>query len=199
MNTATQNPTDANQLAEIVLSMAMVTDMGLMARRLARKVIGIDSHGYSVATIPITTNGTTRLVPRDEPVFLLRAQDAAGADAVRAWADLAEKSGAAPDILASARAHADKMQAWPRKKTADLSEPLFPAGKVRAGESTKTPPSDDQRKEVDRIMELAMDWLMAWDVVGQGADIAPFEKRSAVWCHLRDNITGLVCKAMPAL
>ncbi|WP_372395234.1 hypothetical protein ABMY26_07135 (plasmid) [Azospirillum sp. HJ39] len=68
----------------------------------------------------ITTNGTTRTIPDDEPVFLIRGQDAVGGAAVRAWADLASAAGADPDILRSALDHADKMDAWPKKKVADL-------------------------------------------------------------------------------
>jgi hypothetical protein len=59
-------------------------------------------------------------IPADEPVFLIRGQDAVAGDAVRAWADLAEAQGAAPDILAIAREHAAKMDRWPKKKVADL-------------------------------------------------------------------------------
>lgn len=117
---AIQDTTAAMQLAEIVLSMQIVTDKGLVARRLAREVLCIDDHGSAPNVTPITTNGTTRLIPRDEPVFLIRGQDAVGGDTVRAWADLAEANGAKPDILKIAREHAVKMDAWPKKKTADL-------------------------------------------------------------------------------
>ncbi len=115
-----QDNTAAAQLAELVLSLNMITDKGLVARRLAREVLGIDDAGNAPAVTPITTNGTTRLIPRDEPVFLIRGQDAVGADAVRAWADLAERQGASSDIVEVARAHALRMDAWPRKKTADM-------------------------------------------------------------------------------
>ena len=72
----------------------------------------------------ITTNGTTRKIPADEPVFLIRGQDKVGAATVRAWADLAEAEGSDAEIVAIARQHADKMDAWPKKKVADL--PLAP-------------------------------------------------------------------------
>ena len=71
--------------------------------------------------VRITTNGTMRLIPADEPVFLIRGQDRAGGDAVRAWADLAEAAGAAPDILAVAREHAARMDVWSKKKVPDLA------------------------------------------------------------------------------
>ena len=115
-----QDSAAAVQLAELVLSMQMGTDNGLVARRLAREVLGIDDYGNAPDALPITTNGTTRLIPRDEPVFLIRGQDAVGAAAVRAWADLAEANGAEAAILSIAREHADKMDAWPKKKTPDI-------------------------------------------------------------------------------
>lgn len=119
-----QDMSAAYELAELVLSMPMVTPNGKAARQLARQVLGT-----TAGTTPVRafdTNGTVRIIPADEPVFLIRAQDAVGGDAVRAWADLAEASGARPDILAIAREHAEKMDAWPRKKVADLPTP--PAG-----------------------------------------------------------------------
>lgn len=60
------------------------------------------------------------LIPEDEPVFLLRAQDDIAARVVRYWADQAEEAGANPDIVARARAHAEKMEAWQTKKVPDM-------------------------------------------------------------------------------
>lgn len=121
-HTGSAAPEASQQLAEIVLSMQMTTDKGLVARRLARQVLGIDEQGRGPDLVPITTNGTTRLIPRDEPVFLIRGQDAAGAATVRAWADMADALGADSEILRVAREHADKMDVWPKKKTADLPQ-----------------------------------------------------------------------------
>ena len=115
-----QDTTTAVRLAELVLSMNLVTERWLVARRLAREILGIDDAGNAPAVTPITTNGTTRLIPRDEPVFLIRGQDSIGADVVRHWADLASLNGASAEIVSIAREHADKMDAWPKKKTADL-------------------------------------------------------------------------------
>jgi len=109
------------ELAELVLSMDMATDKGLVARRLARQVLGVDDHGSAPALTAVTTNGTTRLIPRDEPVFLIRGQDSVGGEAVRGWAELAEAAGARPEILAVAREQAARMDAWPKKKVADLA------------------------------------------------------------------------------
>ena len=53
-------------------------------------------------------------IPADEPVFLLRAQDANAPTTVYEWANLAEQTGAAPEIVAMARTHAARMIAWQR-------------------------------------------------------------------------------------
>lgn len=70
-------------------------------------------------TVRVTTNGTTRELPADEPVFLLRGQDVFAADAVRAWARMALRGGADPETVARALEHADRMDAWPVKKIPD--------------------------------------------------------------------------------
>lgn len=119
-----QDATAARKLAELVLDMDMTTDKGLVARRLAREVLGITDHGRAPAMNQITTNGTTRLIPDDEPVFLLRGQDKHAAMSVRCWAQLVENDeGPHSEIAAVARAHADKMDAWPKKKAPDLKTP----------------------------------------------------------------------------
>lgn len=51
-------------------------------------------------------------IPEDEPVFLIRGQDAVGPAAVRAWVLLAEAAGASPNITTMAKRHADLMEAW---------------------------------------------------------------------------------------
>ena len=58
------------------------------------------------------------LIPEDEPVFLLRAQDRTAYLAVRWWA-LAQPPGKARDL---ALAHSDLMAEWPVKKIADVPE-----------------------------------------------------------------------------
>lgn len=111
----------ARELAEHVLSMDFISAKGQHARHLARRVLGLPTPGQSgPEQIAITTNGTTRFVPKDEPVFLIRGQDAVGAAAVRAWADLAEARGATVETVEAARLHASRMELWPNKKVADL-------------------------------------------------------------------------------
>ena len=60
--------------------------------------------------------GRMDTIPKDEPVFLLRAQDKTAAMAVRYWATLQDK-GPLKDL---AFKHADLMDEWPVKKKADL-------------------------------------------------------------------------------
>lgn len=115
-----QDTTAARKLAELVLSMQLCTDAGLVARRLAREVLGITDHGRAPAMNPITTNGTTRLIPDDEPVFLLRGQDRHAANTVRYWADQVARDNGDEDIIKVALEHANKMDAWPKKKLPDL-------------------------------------------------------------------------------
>jgi hypothetical protein len=43
------------------------------------------------------------LIPQDEPVFLLRAQDVAAPQIVAAWADAIERLGGSPELVAAAR------------------------------------------------------------------------------------------------
>ena len=59
-------------------------------------------------------------IPDDEPVFLLRAQDACAVQHVKDYADHIELRGASPEMVAMVREHAKKMEAWPTKKLPDL-------------------------------------------------------------------------------
>ena len=76
-------------------------------------------HGRDDYNRFLSQDPTGKIHP-DEPVFLIRAQDAVSGDAVRAWAELHERSGGDPQLARIAREHAVKMDAWPRKKLADL-------------------------------------------------------------------------------
>ena len=115
-----QDTTLARQLAEVVMSMNVSTERGLQAHKLARELLDWDDATNTPRVQVITTNGTTRLIPKDEPVFLIRGKDQVGGAAVRAWAALAEQAGAAPDILEKARNHSYLMDAWPTKQVPDL-------------------------------------------------------------------------------
>jgi hypothetical protein len=63
-----------------------------------------------------------KIIPADEPVFLLRAGDKIAARTVRFWADKLEKEGGDPKMAAMARAHADRMEKYKPelKKLPDL-------------------------------------------------------------------------------
>lgn len=58
------------------------------------------------------------LIPENEPVFLLRAQDQTAAKTVMFWASL-QPEGPAKTL---ALAHACRMKDWPVKKIADVPE-----------------------------------------------------------------------------
>ena len=59
-------------------------------------------------------------IPEQEPVFLLRGQDACAAEAVRYYAELVEKARGDQTIVAMAKAQARLMDAWPAKKMPDF-------------------------------------------------------------------------------
>lgn len=70
----------------------------------------------------------TGRIPYDEPVFVLRAQDALAPELVRAWAERLEERGGASAMSAAARGWADEMEAWAREhgcKLPDAPEDVF--------------------------------------------------------------------------
>lgn len=60
------------------------------------------------------------LIPKDEPVFLVRGQDKIGYLLVHMWAIINEHMGGDPKLSELAMQHSVEMKAWPKKKTADL-------------------------------------------------------------------------------
>ena len=62
------------------------------------------------------------LIPADEPVFLIRGQDTVGHAAVRSYAHLHRINGGSDAVYAAAMRHADLMEQWPKKKSADVPE-----------------------------------------------------------------------------
>ena len=52
------------------------------------------------------------LIPADEPVFLIRAQDVVSADAVRAWAHLHRINGGSDVVYEAVMRHAALMEMW---------------------------------------------------------------------------------------
>lgn len=63
-----------------------------------------------------------KAIPSDEPAFLLRAQDKFAGDVVRFYANLLESNGASKEVVDSARKQADAMDAWPAKKSPDITQ-----------------------------------------------------------------------------
>lgn len=59
-------------------------------------------------------------IPKDEPVFLLRAQDVTAAAVVRYWASLQSREDGNSVLVEMALGHANLMDDWPVKKIADL-------------------------------------------------------------------------------
>jgi hypothetical protein len=63
------------------------------------------------------------LIPENEPVFLIRAQDITAPKVVRYWAVQAEREGAKKDIIRAAQKWASRMEKWQRdhmKKIPDM-------------------------------------------------------------------------------
>jgi len=52
------------------------------------------------------------IIPDDEPVFLIRGQDPAAADAVRAYIKLAEASGAEDALVVGCQNHIKLIEQW---------------------------------------------------------------------------------------
>lgn len=70
-----------------------------------------------------------KLIPEEEPVFLLRGQDELAAETVRFWARRAIATG--NDAIGKmAMAHADLMQEWPKKQKPNLPKSDQPEGEV---------------------------------------------------------------------
>lgn len=81
------------------------------------------------------------LIPDDEPVFLLRAQDELACRAVAYYAGLCANV-QAPEISARALAHSKAMAEWPKKKVPDLPDdlathPQAPASPLPEAEAQK--------------------------------------------------------------
>lgn len=83
---------------------------------------------------------SANLIPSDEPVFLLRAQDMLAADAVDFWADALESNDGDPDTVEAVRDWAQRMRAWNPKKMPDTPHELLhdDASLVDFGEHSMT-------------------------------------------------------------
>ena len=59
---------------------------------------------------------SAKLIPDDEPVFLIRGQDQVGHMAVRAWAYLHRTNGGSDVAFTLAMQHADVMEQWTKSR-----------------------------------------------------------------------------------
>lgn len=59
------------------------------------------------------------LIPANEPVVLLRAQDALAVEALDYYAQLCELN-QSPEVASRIRAHIELMKVWPTKKIPDV-------------------------------------------------------------------------------
>lgn len=66
------------------------------------------------------------LIPEDEPVFLVRAQDVCAIPTLLAWIHQAKRIGASPEIIGKVESHIKLMTEWKKAhdvKVPDLSTP----------------------------------------------------------------------------
>lgn len=62
------------------------------------------------------------IIPDDEPVFILRARDVNGPDAVRFWANCTERHGGDSATTERVRRWADEMEAWGEANGAKVAD-----------------------------------------------------------------------------
>lgn len=62
-------------------------------------------------------------IPEEEPVFLLRGCDIVAPKVVRFWAEMNNSIGGDVELSRLARIQADRMEEWPNRGPADLSDP----------------------------------------------------------------------------
>ncbi len=60
------------------------------------------------------------LIPEDEPVFLIRAQDKVASAVLIFYAERARKAGASQELVDKVLEHAALMERWPKHKVPDL-------------------------------------------------------------------------------
>ena len=90
------------------------------------------------------------LIPADEPVFLLRAQDSVAPRAVKFYATLAKEAGADAAFVDAVQRHARAMLLWPVVKVPDM-----PAGADVSRETVK----DAQRRLEGMITGAVLDFV----------------------------------------
>lgn len=79
------------------------------------------------------------LIPEDEPVFLLRAQDKYFEHVVTLYYVLVERDGGDPKIVEACKRHIELAKAWPVRKAPDMPEP---EDKSQVGRPARWPHED---------------------------------------------------------
>lgn len=84
--------------------------------------------GEFLGSLPPVPPKTVLSIADDEPVFLLRAQDALASSTVRHWAKLAAANGASKTTYGVALDFADAMDEWQKRQVPDVPENALPEG-----------------------------------------------------------------------
>lgn len=71
------------------------------------------------------------IIPDDEPVFIVRAQDPVAAETVRDWASRALHAGADVALCERVRRWADEMERWATERGVTKAAPDVPEGALR--------------------------------------------------------------------
>lgn len=117
-----QDLTVAAQLAALVLYGGPDVNKSAAGRQLASEVLGLNTRSRKSDPELLPKDAPTKLIPWDEPVFLVRGQDVLGGETVRAWIKLAEAMGVSPEVLRIVNQHAIRMDDWEIKKVPDVDE-----------------------------------------------------------------------------
>jgi hypothetical protein len=123
---------------------------------------------------------TTRGLSEGEPVFIIKGHDKVGGDAIRAYAALAHKAGAKPELLELALKQADAVDRWPHKKV--------PSG----------PPLDEAEKKQLRYELGRRAWAFRTDVENHFPLLADKLAADAIASRIRPTITALIERIPPA-
>lgn len=75
---------------------------------------------------------------------------------------------------------------------------LLPADEIRGKKMGKKKLNKDLTSDVENIMNLALDWLGAWDVTGEGVNKDPIETRIKAMHKMKDAVFALALKAQNA-
>lgn len=84
-------------------------------------------------------DATVAGIPKEEPVFLLRAQDKHAVAALRFYADRVQADGGDPNLVSATRQSITEFAAWPVKKAPDLYAAETPEDAVKVGGLVRRP------------------------------------------------------------